>query len=82
MLNRLEGHTDVAAYALDWHPQDPIVASGGKDKQILLWNVDKYFNSHGRIPEEEKDTSFRDETPFDSAVGESSQSFSRIQKSL
>ena len=67
LLNRLEGHTDVAAYALDWHPQDPIVASGGKDKQILLWNVDQYFNTHGRIPEEEKDfgTSFKekDETP-------------------
>jgi len=37
---RLEGHTDVAAYALDWHPSDPIVASGGRDRQILLWNVD------------------------------------------
>jgi WD40 repeat protein len=75
LLNRLEGHTDVAAYALDWHPQEPIVASGGRDKQILLWNVDKYFNSHGRIPEEDK------ETPFDSGI-EESQQLSRIQKSL
>ena len=47
----------MAAYALDWHPSDPIVASGGRDRQILLWNVDSYFNSHGRIPEEEKDLS-------------------------
>jgi WD40 repeat protein len=64
---RLEGHTDVAAYALEWHPNDPIVASGGKDRQILLWNIDQYFNTHGRIPEEEKDFNnygsiLRDET--------------------
>lgn len=37
---RLEGHSDIAAYALDWNPIEPIVASGGKDKQILLWNID------------------------------------------
>jgi hypothetical protein len=54
-VNRLVGHTDVAAYALDWSPHDPIVASGGRDRQILLWNVDNYFNSMGRIPEEEKE---------------------------
>jgi len=40
----LTGHTDVAAYALDWSPVDPIVASGGRDRQILLWNVEHYFN--------------------------------------
>jgi WD40 repeat protein len=51
----LEGHTDVAAYALEWHCDEPIVASGGRDRQILLWNVEHYFNTHGRIPEEEKD---------------------------
>lgn len=28
----LEGHTDVAAYALEWNHIEPIVASGGKDK--------------------------------------------------
>ena len=51
----MEGHTDVAAYALDWHQHDPIIASGGRDKQILLWNIDNYFNGHGKIPEEERD---------------------------
>lgn len=50
----LQGHTDVAAYALDWHPSEPIIASGGRDRQILLWNLEHYFNSHGKIPEEEK----------------------------
>ncbi len=44
----------MAAYALDWHPGEPIVASGGRDRQILLWNLEHYFNSHGKIPEEEK----------------------------
>jgi hypothetical protein len=48
----------VAAYALDWHPNEPIVASGGRDRQILLWNLEHYFNSHGKIPEEEKDFNF------------------------
>lgn len=39
----LKGHTDDAGYALDWHKTEPIVASGGKDKKILLWNLDDYF---------------------------------------
>lgn len=54
---RLDGHSDVAAYALEWNHTEPIVASGGRDKQILLWNVDHYFNTEGKIPEEEKDFS-------------------------
>ena len=45
----------MAAYALEWHPNEPIVASGGHDRQILLWNIEHYFNSHGKIPEEEKE---------------------------
>jgi WD40 repeat protein len=52
---RLEGHTAVAAYALDWHPSEPIVASGGQDKHILLWNIEHHFNTQGKIPEEEKE---------------------------
>ena len=39
----LEGHTDVAAYALDWSDVAPIVASGGRDRNILLWNVEEHF---------------------------------------
>ena len=46
----------MAAYALDWNSIDPVVASGGRDRQILLWNVDAYFNTSGKIPEEEKET--------------------------
>ena len=46
----------MAAYALDWNSIDPIVASGGRDRQILLWNVDAYFNTSGKIPEEEKES--------------------------
>lgn len=37
---RLQGHTDIAAYALEWNANEPLIASGGRDKQILLWNVD------------------------------------------
>ena len=50
----LEGHTAVADYALGWSPVAPIVASGGKDKNILLWNVesvisqDKESKSHSQ----------------------------------
>ena len=39
----LKGHTDIACYALDWHKTKPIVASGGKDKNVLLWNLEEYF---------------------------------------
>lgn len=58
---RLEGHLDIAAYALEWNPNEPIVASGGKDKHICLWNIDHYFNTSGKIPEEEKDYSMKDD---------------------
>lgn len=87
----LTGHTDVAAYALDWSPCDPIVASGGRDRQILLWNVDHYFNSMGRISEEEKEL-YKDEPMSDEEQMQQSSSsrqninnehaVSRIQKSL
>lgn len=42
----LKGHTDIACYALDWHKTQPIVASGGRDNKILLWNLDEYFGYH------------------------------------
>ena len=43
----LEGHEQVAAYALDWSNQHPKVASGGEDKQIMIWNISDYFNTEG-----------------------------------
>lgn len=43
----LEGHEAIADYALGWSPIAPIVASGGKDKKILLWNVEEYFRQKG-----------------------------------
>ena len=45
----LEGHTDVAAYALDWSPIAPIVASGGCDKKILLWDIGKHYIDKKKI---------------------------------
>lgn len=44
----LKGHLDFACYALDWHKTQPIVASGGKDKRILLWNLENYFGGSGK----------------------------------
>lgn len=64
----MEGHTDIAAYALDWNSLEPIVASGGKDKQILLWNVEQYFNSSGRVEEEKDFSSIRDDISDQSEV--------------
>jgi histone-binding protein RBBP4 len=39
----LEGHEAVADYALAWSPTAPIIASGGKDKKILLWNIETFL---------------------------------------
>ena len=39
----LEGHEAVADYALAWSPVAPIIASGGKDKKILLWNIESFL---------------------------------------
>ncbi len=39
----LEGHEAVADYALAWSPTAPIIASGGKDKKILLWNLENFL---------------------------------------
>ncbi|CAI2367505.1 unnamed protein product [Moneuplotes crassus] len=39
----LKGHTDIACYALDWHKNKPLVASGGRDKCVLLWDLEQYF---------------------------------------
>jgi hypothetical protein len=33
------------------------VASGGKDKLVLVWNIDDYFNTSGRNEEEKKNGS-------------------------
>ena len=52
IYHSLQGHLDVAAYALDWNAHEPIIASGGRDRQILLWNVDHYFNTHGKIEDD------------------------------
>lgn len=39
----LEGHDDVADYALGWSSEAPILASGGKDKKILMWNIERFL---------------------------------------
>ena len=39
----LKGHTDIACYALDWHKKQPIVASGGQDNKVIVWNLEEYF---------------------------------------
>jgi WD40 repeat protein len=54
---RLQGHTANAEYALDWAPYDPIVASGGSDCKILLWNVEDYFNTTGKISDDNSNSS-------------------------
>ena len=51
----LEGSGEIVPYALDWSKQDPVVASGGKDKVICLWNVSAYFDASGRIAEKKED---------------------------
>ena len=43
----LEGHEAVADYALAWSPTAPIIASGGKDKKILLWNIENFLRQKG-----------------------------------
>ena len=43
----LEGHEAVADYALAWSPTAPIIASGGKDKKILLWNIENFLKQKG-----------------------------------
>ena len=51
----LIGHSDIACYALDWHKSKPIVASGGKDKKILLWNLETYFRGNQKESTESKE---------------------------
>ena len=48
----LEGHEAVADYALAWSPVAPIIASGGKDKKILLWNIESFLQQKGIIDED------------------------------
>ena len=45
----LEGHEEVADYALAWSSVAPILASGGKDKKILLWDIEKFLVNKGVI---------------------------------
>ena len=45
----LEGHEEVADYALAWSSVAPILASGGKDKKILLWDIEKFLVNRGII---------------------------------
>lgn len=67
---------------------EPMIASGGKDKNILLWNVDHYFNSQGRITEEDKESVLpqsRDESEksyYIESQKQQTQSVSRLQKNL
>ena len=35
----LSGHTDFAEFALDCHSKEYKVASGGRDKQVLVWHL-------------------------------------------
>ena len=48
----LEGHEEVADYALAWSPVAPIIASGGKDKKILLWNIEYFLQQKGILDED------------------------------
>eukprot|EP01017_Pseudomicrothorax_dubius_P010766 TRINITY_DN13890_c0_g1_i1.p1 TRINITY_DN13890_c0_g1~~TRINITY_DN13890_c0_g1_i1.p1 ORF type:complete len:270 (-),score=32.75 TRINITY_DN13890_c0_g1_i1:357-1166(-) len=43
----LQGHKDSAPYALDWNKVAEMVASGGKDTKVLLWELDDYQTSLG-----------------------------------
>jgi WD40 repeat protein len=43
----LEGHEDMADYALGWSSEAPIIASGGKDKKILMWNIEVFLQQKG-----------------------------------
>lgn len=46
----LEGHEKVVDYALQWSNVAPILASGGKDRQIFLWDLNNFFESN-EIPQ-------------------------------
>ena len=48
-IYRLEGHVGMAPYALAWSPNSPIVASGGYDHNVMVWDLEGYFNSSGSI---------------------------------
>lgn len=41
----LQGHKDIAQYALDWNKSAESVASGGKDMRVLVWELDDYQTS-------------------------------------
>lgn len=46
----LEGHTDNAEFALGTSTAEPLVASGGKDTNVLIWNLadSSLFSSGGK----------------------------------
>ncbi|CAI5980943.1 unnamed protein product [Closterium sp. NIES-65] len=45
MLSILVGHTDDAEFAMATSPVAPLVISGGKDHNVLLWNVADHVTS-------------------------------------
>jgi histone-binding protein RBBP4 len=36
------GHTEIAPYALDWAKTHNRIASGGRDKTVLIWDIEDY----------------------------------------
>ena len=45
----MEGDTGMAPYALDWSREEAIVASGGYDKNVLIWNVEHNLAKEKRL---------------------------------
>ena len=41
----LEGHEDVSEFALSFCDVGPLIASGGKDNKVLVWNIEDYESS-------------------------------------
>lgn len=43
----LEGHEGVTDYALAWSDKAPLLASGGKDCKVLLWDLSNFIKKQG-----------------------------------
>ena len=41
----LQGHKSTPTYALDWSTVKPLLASGGKNGDIVLWNLDNFIDN-------------------------------------
>ena len=88
----LEGHEDTADYALAWSSVAPILASGGKDKKILLWNIENFLAQKGinecdpanfnekfkREDEEEIDILQKEEIKIDTIIEEAEELNSQL----